>query len=206
MIDMKNDSFAKVDENGLSAGAGDSRKGETYVLSENVDRSYRRERLLLKCENIIFADEIENLLKDAGISSRLHDEREDPQPGAYGAVTGIAIYVFAEDYDRASALVEPVLNDRRHVHPFCPKCGSEDVSPIKHRRDYGTRIALLSLFLILVAGIYMAPQTSELGIRSAAGDIIAVVAGAVGIILLFAVRSFTVNFKCNKCGKKFNRS
>ena len=53
-----------------------------------------KERLLIKCDTTIYADEITNLLIENNIVSRQHDEGQDQNPGAYGAITGIAIYVF----------------------------------------------------------------------------------------------------------------
>ena len=56
--------------------------------------SNMKERLLIKCDTTIYADEITNLLIENNIVSRQHDEGQDQNPGAYGAITGIAIYVF----------------------------------------------------------------------------------------------------------------
>ena len=52
-----------------------------------------KERLLIKCDTTIYADEITNLLIENNIVSRQHDEGQDQNPGAYGAITGIATLV-----------------------------------------------------------------------------------------------------------------
>ena len=42
-----------------------------------------KERLLIKCDTTIYADEITNLLIENNIVSRQHDEGQDQNPGAY---------------------------------------------------------------------------------------------------------------------------
>lgn len=170
---------------------------------ENLNYKGMQERLLLKCENTICADEIVNLLNIHNIASRQHDESQDPRVGAYGALTGIAIYVFEKDYERAIDLVNPVFKEMNNVNPFCPKCGSEDVMPIIRRHDYGTIITLFCLFLILIPGIYIA-LPEELGLRSSAINSIALVMVVVGFILMFVIKYANTNYKCERCGKKFN--
>lgn len=59
------------------------------------------ERLLIKCENTIVADEVVELLHAHGIVSRQHDESQDPRIGAYGPLTGISIFVFERDNEQA---------------------------------------------------------------------------------------------------------
>lgn len=137
-----------------------------------------QERLLLKCDNSIYADEITGVLRTHQIVSRQHDETQDFQPGAYGAVTGIAIYVFEKDYAKAQAIV------RRH--------------------DYATFLILTCLFLIFLPGVYMV-LPAELGIRSSLTDYIAGGMVILGFLLMFAIRNITANYQCRKCGKKFNR-
>lgn len=70
------------------------------------------EKLLMKCENTIFADEIVGKLNENGIETRTHDETQDTAVGAYGPLVGIAIYVPAQQYDQALALVKPIVEAR----------------------------------------------------------------------------------------------
>ena len=60
----------------------------------NCNEPNMKEILLIKCDTTIYADEITNLLIENNIVSRQHDEGQDQRPGAYGAITGIAIYVY----------------------------------------------------------------------------------------------------------------
>lgn len=92
--------------------------------------SNMKERLLIKCDTTIYADEITNLLIENNIVSRQHDEGQDQNPGAYGAITGIAIYVFEKDYEKAVEIINPIIDSRNESHVWCPKCGSYNVSTI----------------------------------------------------------------------------
>ena len=112
----------------------------------------RRERLLIKCDTTIYADEITNLLIENNIVSRQHDEGQDQNPGAYGAITGIAIYVFEKDYEKAAEIINPIVDSRNKSHVWCPKCGSYNVAAIAVSNKYGTAIALLCIFFFLFPG------------------------------------------------------
>ena len=87
--------------------------------------------------------------------------------------------------------------------PFCPKCGSEDVVPIVHRRDYGTIISVLSIFLILFSILYM-ELPSEFGTSTLVANIMAWGMFFAGIVLLFIAKLFIVNYKCTHCRNKFS--
>lgn len=161
------------------------------------------ERLLLKCDNTIYADEIANELESYGIIVRLHDETQDTAVGAYGGVTGIAIYVLDKDYDQAKGLISPIIKARNNAHPMCPNCGSENVAPLPYKHKYATGTAITSLALILLPIIYIA-QPLELGLRSKMGDAIALVMVIVGLVLLFASRHINDNYECHDCNHKFH--
>ncbi len=172
-------------------------------LLENSNNKDMNEILLLKCENTISADEIVNLLNAHNIALRQHDENQDPRIGAYGPVTGIAIYVFAKDYEKALDIISPVLKEKNNTSSFCPKCGSEDVSPIIRTHDYRTALSLLYLFLILIPCIYMG-LSYNFGFRSSIANKSALVMVSISFILMFVTKFYNVNYKCKKCGKKFN--
>ena len=93
-----------------------------------------KERLLIKCDTTIYADEITNLLIENNIVSRQHDEGQDQNPGAYGAITGIAIYVFEKDYEKAVEIINPIVDSRNksHVWPR-PTLLPPDADPPAHR-------------------------------------------------------------------------
>ena len=162
-----------------------------------------QEKLLIKCDNTIYADEILELLLAHHIPARLHDESMDTVVGAYGAVTGIAVFVSAKDYDQAWNLVKPIVEKRNTSHPMCPKCGSEEVVPIVRKYPLSSIFALLSLVCILFPVIYVALPTT-LALRSAVVDLLVLPLLAVGFVFLFVANHYNVNHRCNACGYKFN--
>lgn len=158
------------------------------------------ERLLIKCENTIVADEVVELLHAHGIVSRQHDESQDPRIGAYGPLTGISIFVFERDYELAKTLVAPVWKEKNAVRPFCPKCGSENTVPVVRRSVAG--LIVLSVLLVVVPAVYIG-LPKELGLRSGMADYIALFMAIVGIVLAFTIKTY--NYRCADCGKKFTR-
>lgn len=177
-----------------------SEKIDSY---ENLNHGDMQEILLLKCENSIRADEIVNLLNSHYIVARQHDETQYLITGTSGPVSGIAIYVFERDYEKALSIIHPALEERNNVKPFCPKCGSEEVSPIIRRHDYGTFIGLLCIFLLLIPSIYLG-FADQLDIKSSALDYIALAMAIAAFILMFAGKHANANYKCKECGRKFN--
>lgn len=158
------------------------------------------EKLLCRCTSSIAANNVANVLDVNSIVYRMHDETADQRNGAYGPNPGIAFYVSENDYLKASALVEPIIN-RPSVRyaPFCPKCGSEDTVPIS-RFKYTTAIQLISIpmFIAPVVCIYYSKEWSII-------CWIAVVVFIFSIILVIISSEMSKNYKCNNCGKRFNR-
>ena len=103
------------------------------------------EQFLCRCISNIEANLVANVLDENSIEYRMHDETADQCNGAYGPNPGTAFYVSEQDYQKASVLVDPIIN-RPSVRytPFCPKCGSEDTTPIS-RFKYTTAIQLISI-------------------------------------------------------------
>ena len=137
----------------------------------NCNEPNMKEILLIKCDTTIYADEITNLLIENNIVSRQHDEGQDQRPGAYGAITGIAIYVYEKDYEKAVEITNPIVNSRNKSHVWCPKCGSYNVSAIYVSNKYGTAISLLCIFLVLIPGLYIV-WANDFGLRSTIADYI----------------------------------
>lgn len=121
----------------------------------NCNEPNMKEILLIKCDTTIYADEITNLLIENNIVSRQHDEGQDQRPGAYGAITGIAIYVYEKDYEKAVEITNPIVNSRNKSHVWCPKCGSYNVSAIY---DTELRYHYCASFLFLFLGFILFGQ------------------------------------------------
>ena len=158
------------------------------------------EKLLCRCTSSIVADNVANALDVNSIEYRMHDETADQRNGAYGPNPGIAFYVSEQDYQEASALADPIIN-RPSVRfaPFCPKCGSEDTESINRSRA-ATTILLISipLFIAPVIYIYYAKEWTML-------SWIAVAVFFLSIILMVVGTMMNKNYKCTRCGKRFNR-
>ena len=158
------------------------------------------EKLLCRCTSSIAANNVANALDVNSIKYRMHDETADQRNGAYGPNPGIAFYVSELDYQEASALADPIIN-RPSVRfaPFCPKCGSEDTESI-NRSTAATTILLISipLFIAPVVYIYFSKEWTML-------SWIAVAVFFLSIILMIVGTKMNKNYKCNKCGKRFNR-
>lgn len=172
-------------------------------MHEDIANEDIRERLLVKCENSIRADNISSLLNEHNIALRLHDENSDPRMGAYGPVTGIAIYVYAKDYDKALSIIEPVLKEYNSTYMFCRKCGSENVTPIIRNDKYVNYLIWICLFFIIIPFIYFV-LPRDLGLKSSLANIIALVMIVIGAILSPIVNRNHLNYKCQSCGKKFH--
>lgn len=185
---------------------GPSGQTNSKDTDSSANLSYRdgQEKLLIKCDNPVYAFEITELLSSHGIASRQHDEGQDPCVGAYGAVTGIAIFVLEKDYLKAEDIIRPVIQQKNEAYPPCPKCGSYEIEPILRRHHYGVIATWLSLGLLLIPAVYFA-WPAEIGFRSALTDRIALAAVFIGIVIMFTLRSLNTEFKCRECGHKYNR-
>ena len=162
------------------------------------------EKLLIKCENHIRAYKIVSLLKEHNIPLRQHDESQNPRTGVYGPITGIAIYVFTKDYEKALSMISPLLEEFNDISAFCPKCGSYTVTLIAGNHKYINFLISLCLFLIITPGIYIA-LSGCFGFKSSCINIIASIMVVLGFILIPFINHYNVNYRCEKCGKKFQR-
>lgn len=162
------------------------------------------EILLYRCPNNIIAQNIISILKEEDISFRQHDETNNPRTGIYGPTPCIAIYVFEGDYEKALVLIGPIVNySTGNIKPFCPKCGSEDTVRIE-KNKFITPLLILStvLFITPVAYFYF---TKDLENKSILLDALAIIAFISSIVTLVLCDKNNANYKCNRCGKKFNR-
>lgn len=162
------------------------------------------DRLLCKCSNSIIAHNVISILKKDDIVFRQHDETNDTRTGAYGPAPGIAIFVFEKDYEKALTLIEPIVKpSAERIKPFCPKCGSEDTSRIE-KNKFITPLLILSALLFIAPVVYFY-FTKDMENKSVMLDILAIVSFLSSIAILIFCDRKTANYKCNDCGKKFNR-
>lgn len=168
----------------------------------NCNEPNMKEILLIKCDTTIYADEITNLLIENNIVSRQHDEGQDQRPGAYGAITGIAIYVYEKDYEKAVEITNPIVNSRNKSHVWCPKCGSYNVSAIYVSNKYGTAISLLCIFLVLIPGLYIV-WANDFDLRSTIADYIVLSMFIFFLVIAFSGKISNANYMCKDCNKRF---
>ena len=161
------------------------------------DTNPTNQKLLIKCDNSIFADEITDALKENGIASRQRDERCD----VLMRQTGIAVYVYTEDYEKASEVIAPIIEERNKFTPMCPKCGSEDVVRIAVNNKHYSLKAVLSIVFILISAVYFL-SSKDMLLHNDILDIVAWALLIIGVILMLFTGSNN-NYQCKKCGKKF---
>ena len=156
------------------------------------------EKILIKCDNTIFADEIKTALEENGIASRQHDDCCD----SVRRQIGITIFVYAEDYDKACDVIAPIISERNKAKHMCPKCGSEDVRNITTGIKHGNALSIIAIFSFLLPGVYIG-LPNEMMVHNDALDVIALLLFILGIVLLVMLSRKSKNYECRKCGKKF---
>ena len=161
------------------------------------------ERLLIKCDSSIYADNISSVLEANNITVRRHDyESTDRRTGTHDPDSGTALYVTDKDYEKALEIIAPIADRMHEAIPFCPKCGSDNAIPIAPSR-YTTAVIIASVILGLGSGFY--PWWSlQLGIQSGTGSIIAGVFLLLAIFMAMSTNYLNANYRCRKCGRKFN--
>ena len=166
-----------------------------------------KEKFLMKCDTSIFANEIVEQLEANGIASRVVDETKGAAFG-YGPNVGMSIYVDENDYEKAKSIADPIVENREHTQIWCPKCGSEDISPIEKGKHSASGKMIASLILILIGGLYFClanlfKESFGVVYRSFALDIVVIVLIFIGFLLLFFGGHASCNYHCNHCGKDF---
>lgn len=162
------------------------------------------EILLVKCANEAEAANVTATLEANNIPFRRHDECNDQRTGAYGPVPGIAVYVLEKDRETALGLILPVLETPSESVAFCPRCGSENILPLHRKRNYGTALGILSIFLFILPCLYLW-WSVQVDLVLPVADWIAVAVFASSLLLMSASAFLRVNCKCNDCGKRFFR-
>ena len=93
------------------------------------------ERLLIKCDSSIYADNISSVLEANNITVRRHvDESTDRRTGTHDPDSVTALYVPDKDYEKALEIIAPIADRMHEAIPFCPKCGSDNAIPIAPSR------------------------------------------------------------------------
>lgn len=99
---------------------------------------------LITCDDAAQAHIIQGALENENIASLLHNENmSNVMRGYISDITGVDIFVYEKDYDRALDLLE-----RNQMIPeqlkYCPHCGASDIKfVLKHNRRMRAMIATI---------------------------------------------------------------
>lgn len=99
---------------------------------------------LITCDDAAQAHIIQGALENENIASLLHNENmSNVMRGYISDITGVDIFVYEKDYDRALDLLE-----RNQMIPeqlkYCPNCGASDIKfVLKHNRRIRAMIATI---------------------------------------------------------------
>lgn len=86
----------------------------------------------ITCNNPIEAEGLRSALREAGIVSNVYDETNSKVArGILDARTDVLVK--EEDYEQATKIYQSYLAEQQAVAPWCPKCGSEDVTVQKKK-------------------------------------------------------------------------
>ena len=81
----------------------------------------------ITCNNAIEAEGFRSALMEAGIESSIYDETNSKV--ARGVLDqAVDVLVNEEDYDKAQELYQTFQAEQQDFKPWCPKCGSENVT------------------------------------------------------------------------------
>ena len=155
-------------------------------------------KLLTYCENFILSDEYKANLESKGISR--HIQKEEFGIGAFsgGGQPLITIFVEEENYQAAMELMKNLNLNRNSNLPWCPECGSENVThqTITHRHG-----STWMLFIGIVSFIACIILTISSGFT------ILFIPTVIPIALLLVwFKSYKEDiYHCNQCRKDFKR-
>ncbi len=155
----------------------------------------------------MLAFNIKERLSEHGIRSSIHDQTLEPS-FALGAVpSGFEVLVDETDYPVAKQLADEVEQERKDAMPWCPECGSEDVSrqEIVRHNVRKVHIVVASILAVLsIIGIILNVNGIE--------TLIAFTPFTCFFSVLFFYQAYkepkTVKeavYHCRKCGKDFTK-
>ncbi len=112
----------------------------------------------ITCNNPIEAEGLRSALHEAGIESRIYDEANSKV--ARGILDArVEVLIKKEDYDKAIQIQQQLATKRENIIPWCPKCGSENITAQKKPRPNIHRI--IEILLILCAQLIIGKVTTH---------------------------------------------
>lgn len=108
----------------------------------------------ITCNSPIEAEGLRSALREAGIESDIFDETNSKV--ARGILDqSTEVLVKEEDYEQAMKVYQSFLANQPTVMPWCPKCGSEDVT-VQKKKNATTRQLpriLATLLMLIPIGV-----------------------------------------------------
>lgn len=150
---------------------------------------------ILSTPNIVEAEQILAALSQADIEARIIEDN-GTFISASGNIVNYRIMVNDGDTDAAKNIVSDyrARNKATETMPWCPECGSEDVSETVVRHKHGSIWFLVLAPIMLVVGFFSPPFFFWL-----------FTAGAVLFIIQYFIGYKTHRYHCNKCHHIFKR-
>lgn len=156
-------------------------------------------KLLTHCENSILADEYKANLEAKGIPC--HIQKEEIGIGAFsgGGQPQITIFVEDENYQAAMNLINNLKLNRNSNLPWCPECGSENVTHRVIAHKHGPKWMLLIGIVSFIASIILTILN---------GFTILYIPTVIPIVLLLIwFKSYKEDiYHCKQCKKDFKRT
>lgn len=152
-------------------------------------------KTIVSTPNIIEAEQIIALLDENGIDAQMLEDN-GPYISASGDMNNYRIIVNDDDTPSAEKIVADYRsrNNADTTLPWCPECGSEDVSETIIRHRFGS-IWLLLLAPVLVAAWLFLPLPMIIRI--------CFVVFAIAFVVQFFIPYKVHRLRCNKCNHVF---
>lgn len=154
-------------------------------------------KTLISTPNNLEAEQIKAALHDADIDAQILEVNNTsfavtPDPANY------SIIVADDDLDRANDVLRDyrAQNRQNETLPWCPECGSDDVSETIVRLNYGSGWFLILGFIILATSLNF-PLPRPFGL--------ALIIISIACIIQFFIGYKVHRFRCNKCNHIFRR-
>lgn len=152
-------------------------------------------KTIISTPEVVTAEQIVARLNEAGIDAQMLEDKST-FISASGDIFNYSIIVNDCDVDAANKIVSGYQAESKECHamPWCPECGSEDVSETIIRRKRG------SLFFLILA-----PFMFVIGFFSPIFFFWLFSVGALLFIIQYFIGYNIHRYKCNKCHHVFKR-
>ena len=152
-------------------------------------------RLLTNTTNFLFVQQLQEKLQEKGIKSSFSEENST-YISVCGDITSYNIYVDDADFQKATAIMNSLKSQEQQTEslPWCPECGSENVTKEVIKLKYSPVWYLILDPIVFFVGLWLPHIFCW----------ICLVCGFVLIIQFFKGET-QERFTCNSCKHTFRR-